>query len=228
MAYVRGTMRAALLLVWLALSGSAQVQNPMARTAPRTTSDPTTPPARDVRDERDRLAFHLPSGWNFTHRDGELSTFALDARSAMEKTQLHAVANMDFNPFPYSTFSGALFYVSSTPASTEVSCSNQSAAPASHPVSTIAIDGVEFKHGYNEHGGSCIESRDEIYTALRGGSCLRFDLVINTFCGGEVSGARDMTAEELGAVRHRLEDVLKTVRFATGTSTSRRSETSDR
>ncbi len=71
--------------------------------------------------------------------------------------------------------------------------------------------------GTTEHGGSCVESRDDVYTALRGSSCLRFDLVINTFCGGEVSGARDMTPEQLNAVRGRMEGVLHTVRFEPNT-----------
>ena len=61
-----------------------------------------------------------------------------------------------------------------------------------------------------------MESRDEVYTTLRGSSCLRFDLVINTFCGGEVSGARDMTAAELEAVRKRLEGILQSVHFDHG------------
>lgn len=175
-------------------------------------AEPTSPPARHVHDTRDRLRFDVPAGWNFSRRDGELSTFALDARSALERTRMHAVANLDFNPFPLSTFSGSLFYVSATASSTDAACANQAAAPASHPVTMPVLDGVTFKHGYNEHGSSCIESRDEIYTAMRGGSCLRFDLVINSFCGAG-SGARDMTAVELGAVRARLEGVLQSVRF---------------
>lgn len=204
--------RFALCLAALCAFAPAQQRpNPLARGA-QETPEPTTPPARHVHDERDRLRFDLPAGWNFSRRDGELSTFALDARSATERTRLHGVANLDFNPFPYATFSGGLFYVSATSPSTGSACANQAVAPASHPVTMPEIDGLVFKHGYGEHGGSCIESRDEVYTALRGTSCLRFDLVINTFCGS-ASGARDMSAAELGAVRGRLETILKSVRF---------------
>ena len=72
---------------------------------------------------------------------------------------------------------------------------------------------MTFKHGYSEHGGVCTESRDEVYTALRGTTCYRFDLVINNFCGGEVSGVRDITERELGAVRQRLETILNSVKL---------------
>ena len=57
------------------------------------------------------------------------------------------------------------------------------------------------------------EARDEIYTTLRNNACYRFDLVINTFCGGEVSGVRDITPAELNAVLKRLQSILDTVGF---------------
>ncbi len=211
-------MRAALLLVFSATFGYAQAPNPLARLAPKPVPEPTSPPARTVHDTRDQLSFDLPAGWNFSRHDGEFSTFALDARSALAQTQLHAAAALDFNPFPYSTFSGAFFYVSATLHATPLSCSNQATAPASHSAPPLEIGGAPFKRGYTEHGGSCIESRDEVYTAIRGTSCLRFDLVINTFCGGEVSGARDMTPAELEAVHKRMEGILHSVRFEHGTN----------
>ena len=177
-------MRAVLLFVSLATLGSAQTPNPLSRLAPKPVPEPVSPPPRTVRDTRDQLIFNLPAGWNFSRHDGEFSTFALDARSALAETQLHAAAALDFNPFPYSTFSGAFFYVSATPKSTALSCSNQATAPVSHIYPPVMLDDQSFKRGYTEHGGSCVESRDDVYTALRGKSCLRFDLVINTFCGG--------------------------------------------
>lgn len=176
------------------------------------TPEPTTPPAQHVRDVRGRLSFDLPAGWNLSRHDGDLSTFALDARSAPRQARMQAVANLNFNPFPYSTFEGAIFYVASTPRSTAKECAAQASAPGGRKPETVMVDGVPFQHGYSELGRSCVESRDEVYTAMRGGSCLRFDLVINTFCG-ESSGARDMTAGELASVEHRLEGVLHSVRF---------------
>ena len=175
------------------------------------TPEPTSPPARHIRETRAGISYDLPAGWNFSRQDGDLSTFALDARSSLPHTQMYGVAQIAFNPFPVSTFSGALFYSSVTPHSSPLACSNQATAPVSHPSGTVSIGGALFRHGYAEHGGSCTESRDEVYTALVGTSCYRFDLVINTFCGGEVSGARDMTDRELEAVRQRLEAILKTV-----------------
>jgi hypothetical protein len=75
------------------------------------------------------------------------------------------------------------------------------------------IAGSSFTHGYDEHGTICTESRDEIYTALRNNSCYRFDLVVNTFCGGEVSGIRDISPAELSAVFKRLQSILDSVSF---------------
>jgi hypothetical protein len=51
-----------------------------------------------------------------------------------------------------------------------------------------------------------------VYTTLRRGACYRFDLTINTFCG-EASGVREITPQELDAVRGRLEAILATVQF---------------
>ena len=206
-------MKPVSLLLGAVLSGSLYAQSPLIQSQKRAVVDPATPAARDVRVKLDRLQFHLPPGWNVSLHDGEFSTFALDARSALGTTELRAAADIDFNPYPYSTFSGALFYVSSTPKSTVKSCANQASAPELHRSPDLLVGGFMFKHGYTEHGGSCIESRDEVYTAMRGTSCLRFDLVINTFCGGEVSGVRDMSQTELQAMRQRLEGILASVKF---------------
>ena len=186
---------------------------PASERRPLPTPDPTSPPARHIQEQRAGVSFNVPAGWNFSRRDGDLSTFALDARSSLPHTQMQGVAQIAFNPFPFSTFSGALFYSSITPRSSALACSNQATAPGSHPVSTASIGGASFKHGYTEHGSVCTESRDEVYTALLGAVCYRFDLVINTFCGGEVSGARDMTDRELEAVRQRLETILNSVQL---------------
>lgn len=175
--------------------------------------DAGLPPPQHVRDARGGVSFDLSAGWNLTQKDGDLSTFALDARSAGAYTQMRDAAQLAFNPFPASTFSGAIFYFSVTPHISAQACANQ--APAQHPrtVAHVVLDGVDFTHGYDEHGTICTEARDEIYTALRHGSCLRFDLVMNTFCGGDVSGVRSMTDDQIAAVRKRLEAVLMTVRI---------------
>ena len=184
---------------------------PLHPTAPA--PDPTSPPARDVTDARDHLNFHLPAGWNLTTKDGEISTFHLDARSAPHRAQLRMVANMAFNPYPQSTFEGALFYVSSTPHSSVSACAMQIASKPFSPLPAAKIDGVDFTRGKDEHGTICIEARDVAYTALRGDSCLRFDLAINSFCGGDVSGAQDLTGQQLGALISRLQTILNTVHF---------------
>jgi hypothetical protein len=177
--------------------------------------DPKTPAARTVHDPHYGISFHLPAGWNFTRRDGEVSTFHLDARSAPRASQVRSVASIAFNPYPVSTFSGALFYSSVTPGLTAGTSRFQTSARAPRTVVTTEIGGVPFEHGYDEHGTICTESRDETYTAFRNGACYRFDLVINSFCGGDVSDVKDMTPQELESIRHRLESILNTVQFDT-------------
>ncbi len=212
------------LLACIAVS-SAEAQTepiPSALKPPPPVVDPKTPPARMFHDGRYGISFQVPAGWNMTTRDGDVSTFRLDARSALSTTRMRSVANMSFNPFPASTFSGALFYASVTPGLTAAQCKGQAAGAASATkavsleprlVSPAQVGGMAFDHGHDEHGGICTESRDEVYTALRKNGCYRFDLVINNFCGGDVSGVKDMTAKELDAVRKRLEAILTTVQL---------------
>lgn len=214
--------------VWLmvlaiaGVAGAQQKQVPkavpvplMPKTQPRQkVAEPTSPPAQTVEDARTHVSFRLPAGWNVTHKDGEVSTFHLDARTAPKQTQLYTVASLGFNPFPYSTFSGALFYVSSTPHSTAAACASQTTTPPARALEPQVIGDVQFSRGRDEYRKICVESRDVEYTALRAGRCVRFDLAVNTFCGGEVSGVQDMTEAELGSVFKRLEGVMETVRFA--------------
>ncbi len=126
--------------------------------------EPTTPPARPFHDSRYGVSFTVPAAWNLNRKDFEVSTFRLDARTAPHTAQMRAVANINFNPHPYSTFSGALFYFSVTPHTTSEQCSFQASAKAPRTVSVTPVGGVPFTHGYDEHGGICTESRDEIYT----------------------------------------------------------------
>ena len=199
-----------LLLVSLSLLGQQAVQLPHPSQA--VLAEPSSPPARTVDDPRAGLSFHLPAGWNFSRQDGELSTFALDARSAGAHARLHQVADLAFNPYPLSTFEGAIFYVSSTPHVSAKGCADEAATPLPRRRESTTIDGVEFQHGYSQLEQECVVSRDEIYTALREGSCLRFDLVIHTACGAS-SGFRDMTAAQLQLINQRLDAVLRSVRF---------------
>jgi hypothetical protein len=172
--------------------------------------EPTTPPAHPFHDNLYGITFTVPAAWNLTRKDAEVSTFALDARSAPRSAQMRAVANITFNPHPYSTFSGAFFYFSVTPRTSPAPCAFQASARTPN---TQQIGGIPFTHGHDEHGGICIESRDEIYTTPRNGACYRFDAVINTFCGGDVSGVKDITPGELDAVRQRMQTILDSVHF---------------
>lgn len=202
-----------LLPFLLTLSGLAQQAVQLPRLgSPPPAPEPTSPPARTVSDTRAGLSFDLPAGWEFSREDGQLSTFALDARSAGTRARLQEVANLAFNPYPQSTFEGALFYVSSTPRLTAQACAAEAATPLPRRQETTTIDGVTFQHGYGELEQDCVVSRDEIYTTLRAGSCLRFDLVIHTACGAS-SGFRDMTAAQLQSVNQRMESILQSVHF---------------
>jgi hypothetical protein len=175
--------------------------------------DPTTPKSRPFYDAHYGVSFTVPAAWNLTRKDSEVSTFNLDARTASHNALLRAVATISFNPHPTSTFSGALFYYSVTPHTTAAQCAFQASAHPPHTVTTEEIDGASFTHGYDEHGGICTESRDEIYTTQRNNTCYRFDAVINNFCGGDVSGVRDIMENELDDVRSRMQRILVTVHF---------------
>lgn len=217
-----------LSLLPLIVVASLATQSLHAQSKPpsvQTTPDPTTPPTRDFHDPRAGVTFQVPAGWNLNRKDGEVSTLRLDARSTTRATQLRAVANITFNPYPSSTFSGVYFYVSVTPKISPNDCATQATIPGPRKLpgkatttpaaskETKQIAGVTFTHGYDEHGGVCTESRDDIYTASRNGSCLRFDLVVNNFCGGDVSGVRDITEAQLIAIHQRMEAILNTVQF---------------
>ena len=176
-------------------------------------TDPTTPPARAFKDVRSGVTLQIPAGWNLNRRDGEVSTFKLDARTATALTQFRCAANIDFNPFPLSTFSGAYFYFSVTPRTTAAQCAAQAPAAAPRKGTAKTFAGTAFTHGYDEHGGVCIESRDEIYTTQRNGSCYRFDLVIENFCGGEVSGVREINQQQLSSIQKQMESILGSLQF---------------
>ncbi|SNS77398.1 hypothetical protein SAMN05421770_102267 [Granulicella rosea] len=184
---------------------------PAPTPAPR---EPTNPPARDVRDPRAGIQFHLPAGWNTSRTDGELSTFRTDARTAPAATRFSMVAALGFNPYPSSTFASALVYVSTTPRVTPEACAAQATAAPAQPAPKTMVAGQPFDRGHDEYGKICTEARDDIFTAMHAGTCVRFDLAINTFCGGEVSGARDMTERELENIHLRMESILATVKFA--------------
>src|SRR5271170_4902681 len=196
------------------IPGRPEPVPPLLQSKPSSSApEPNTPPARPFHDSRYGVSFTIPPAWNITRRDGDVSTFHLDARNAAHTAQMRAVATISFNPHPYSTFAGALFYFSVAPNVTANQCAAQAIARAPRTVSTTQVAGVTFTHGYDEHGGICTESRDEIYTAAHNDACYRFDAVINNFCGGDVSGVQDITDRELDDVRKRMQSILNTVRF---------------
>jgi hypothetical protein len=164
-----------------------------------------------------KLSFDYPANWIFSQKDHEISTFHLDARSAPRNASMRAVAAIPENPFPLSTFSGAYLYFSVTPRSSAAACERQAAPVAKtepqQAASKITISDIAFTHGHADQREICITQRDEVYTTLHRGACYRFDLAINNFCGGQVTGVQDITENELGQVRARLQSILSTVRF---------------
>jgi hypothetical protein len=184
-------------------------------TSPATApSTPAQLPPRTFHDPTYKLSFDYPGDWNFTNKDGEISTFHLDARSAPHNSTLRAVTAFSENPFPASTFSGGYVYFSVTPHTSAAACNAQATYPAgSGKAAPSQVAGIPFIHGHDEQDHICTTDRDEIYTTYHKGSCYRFDLTINNFCGGQVSGVKDISADELDQVRSRLESILSTVRF---------------
>jgi len=181
-------------------------------------ADPS--PQKTFHDPTYHLSFDYPATWTFSNADGEISTFHLDARSASARARVRAVVAIPENPFPASTFSGAYVYFSVTPRTSAVSCAQQTTGttivkniPQTEPGEKTRIADIPFTHGHDEQKNICITQRDEIYTTRHSGACYRFDLAINNFCGGEVSGVRDITPAQLDQVRTRLTSILNTLRF---------------
>jgi len=173
---------------------------------------PTAPPAsattHDFKDGHFGVKFQVPPGWSLNKKDGLVSTFHNDARSASWGAQVRGIASLDFNPYPYSTLSGAVFYYSVTPHSSDDACAKE--AGTNLPTDVQDIGGMRFTHGHDEHGDICVEARDEVYTAYRKGSCYRFDMEINTFCAIS-SGAQEITDHQLQDLNQRMADILSTV-----------------
>ena len=169
---------------------------------------------RTFHDPNYKVSFDYPANWTFTQKDGEISTFRLDARTVAKNTRLRAVTALPSNPYPASTFSGGYVYLSVTPHTNASRCAEQASAPgAKSKLGTSQIAGLSFAHGHDEQKAICTVQRDEIYTTYRKGACYRFDLTMNNFCGGEVSGVKDVTQQELDTVLSRLEAVVQTIRF---------------
>ena len=176
---------------------------------------------RTIHDTPDHLTLDVPTTWIIATRDHEISTFHHEARTAPPHTRFRLVAAIPENPFPFSTFSGAHFYLSLVPKLNEAQCAQQVDPPATaYPQApkglSDAIPIVADKkahHGHDEHGTLCTEYRDDIYTISTHNGCLRFDLAMNNFCGGEVSGVKDMTQNEILSIRQQMETILKSVRF---------------
>jgi hypothetical protein len=202
---------------------SAAAQKPAKNTKP--VPVPQAPPSnaapQSFLDKHYHVSFRVPPGWELNQKDGRISTFHMDARTAPPKAQLRSVALIDFNPFPYSTLAGALFYFSVEPKTTDAECAQQATAtPAAGEASSTEhpaphkdvqdIAGMPFTHGHTELHGVCIEARDEIYTAWRRHACYRFDLTINTFCP-EGSGAQPISASQIHDINERMTKILSTV-----------------
>ena len=194
----------------------ATAQQAAGSTKTITVSDAPDAAAREqgFQDKHFGVSFRIPPGWELTRKDGQVSTFHQDARSAPRTAELRGVAMIDFNPFPHSTLSGALFYFSVEPKTTDVECAAQAThldpADTEHHKDVQTIGGVPFAHGHDEHGGICTEARDEVYTAFHKHACYRFDLAMNTFCSVS-SGAQEISDQQIHQINERLTAILSTV-----------------
>lgn len=193
-----------IVLMWAGVQAPAQV------------AVPETPPAavkaQEFHDGHFGVRFRVPQGWSVTRKDKEVSTFHLDARSASPKAVMRSVVAIEFNPYPYSTFSGALVYFSVEPHSNEMACAQEATGAVARQSDTQNIGGMSFVHGHDEHGQVCVEARDEVYTAYHKGKCYRFDLAMNTFCSVS-SGVEDMTLTQLEQMDQRMANILSTVQL---------------
>ena len=211
-----GQVRCGMKRGWL-LTGAFAAGAALAAGAARAQQGvPRVPPpeakAQMFRDKHAGVRFEVPPGWSLARQDKEISSFRLDARSAPEAAEVRAVAGMDFNPFPLSTFSGALVSFSMEPKATDAECEAQALKFGEATQGTRKIGGSDFVHGHDEHGRSCVEARDEIYTVYRKGRCYRFDLTVNTFCAAS-SGAQEMSVRQYDNVMQRMDEILDSVKL---------------
>lgn len=170
------------------------------------------PAATDFYDPKYKVGFHVPAGWNFEKKDGLLSNFGVETRSARAHSDVRGVAAINFNPWPPTTFAGAIFYYSVIPKAQAAQCAAQASSRSVKPMPDAIIGSVPFHHGRDQHGRVCTEARDEIFTAMRGNACIRFDLVVNTFCA-DTSGAMEITPSQLKDVDVRLGGILDSVQI---------------
>jgi hypothetical protein len=192
--------------------------HPTSHSTPKPITVPAAPDASarelDFQDKHFGVSFHIPPGWELSRKDGQVSTFHQDARTASANAELRSVAILDFNPFPHSTLSGALFYYIVEPNTTDVECAAQAThldpADTEHHKDVQPIGSVPFAHAHDEHGGICTEARDEVYTAFHKHSCYRFDLAMNTFCGVS-SGAQEISDRQIHQINESLAAILSTV-----------------
>jgi|GEM_PF-3455220 len=202
-------------LLLLASSAVAQQVKPNSSqqlkgfTVPDEPANPQ-PAALTFHDSKYHVSYRVPAGWDTERKDGVLSDLKKDVRSASRSMQVRGVSAINYNPYPPTTFSGALFYYSAVPNANAQSCGALATTGKLKPKPDVTIAGLTFKHGQDQHGATCTESRDEVFTTLKGNTCLRFDLVVNTFCG-ESSGAVEINSQQLGDVNTRLANILGSI-----------------
>ncbi len=204
--------KAALLLAAFLLPGiQAQNKLPSVKglTEPDEPANPQ-PKATDFRDPKYKLSFHIPAGWNFERKDGVLSSFKADIRTAKPGLDVRGVAAINYNPYPPTTFSGATLYYSVMPSATAATCAALATSAPLKPQKDVVIAGHTFRHGEEHHGAICTEARDEVFTTLRGNSCLRFDMAINTFCHAS-SGAMEISPAQINDINTRMAKILDSI-----------------
>lgn len=167
------------------------------------------PAAQDFRDPKYKVSFHVPAGWNFERKDGLLSTYGVEIHAA-QRPDVRGIAAINFNPWPPTTFASAIFYYSVTPKANREMCEAQTSSGKVKSLPSAEVGGMPFFHGHEQHGTICTEVRDEVFTAMRGNACMRFDLLVNTFCS-ETSGAMELNADQLKDVDQRLSGILGSV-----------------
>ncbi|ADV83346.1 hypothetical protein [Terriglobus saanensis] len=215
-------MRLLTAVFLLAFSAASHAQQ-MPSTRPRKLDIPgltspavpgkLTPAATEFYDKLYKVGFHIPEGWNFERKDGVLSNFNVDTGTTRRELDVRGVAAINFNPYPPTTFSGATFYYSVLPIAKADSCLVQTGAGRMKPLGSASVGGIDFQHAHDQHGAAgCIESRIDTFAAMRGHACIRFDLVVNTFCG-QTSGSMDITEQQLKDIEIRLANILGSVHF---------------
>jgi hypothetical protein len=124
----------------------------------------------------------------------------------------------DVASWPATNFAGVEFGYAARPAAREEVCQALARANDSHVsgIGNATIHGVSYWHATAGDGGMSKSISDDIYATWipkRGGSCLLFDLAVQSVLAPGDTPLRPLTPREQSLIHRSLQDVLSSIRI---------------